>query len=134
MRSGTTLVLTVAAGAVILLASPILALEAYELWSGYRFRQQSPIAAGAIGPSYVELEQSFRRRVQSAFPIGTSVSNMTDVLAKQGFKARSGQLRSGPAMVLDRGDIVCEEFWEVFWTASADTLTDVDADLVPRCL
>ncbi len=112
----------------------LIALFVYGLWDHYRFGVISPLAAGARGHTYKEVEADFRDRVRDAFPLGTPVAKMLSELERQGFVQRAGQLRGGSAMVLDRPGFPCEDFWEVSWTTgSSQTIQSIDADISPRC-
>ena len=135
MKSGTKLVLGLIAGVALLIASPILLLGAVMWWSEFRFQHLSPLAAQSLKHTVEATNDEFRRRVQEAFPLGSSVAEIRRKLAEQGFRDRQGQLRSGPAMVLEYDPFPCNYFFEVFWTSSATgRLTALDTDLNQRCL
>lgn len=75
MKSGTKLVLGLIAGVALLIASPIIFLFAVTWWSDFRFQHVSPIAAQSVRDTDEATKDEFRRRVQAAFPLGSSVTS-----------------------------------------------------------
>ena len=90
MNSGTKLVLGLIAGAALLIASPIIFLFSAAWWSEFRFQHLSPLAAQSVKHTVEATNDEFRRRVQAAFPLGSSVVEIKQKLAAQGFRERQG--------------------------------------------
>ena len=96
---------------------------------GYRLVRVSPLAASLPRSDY-ESSVEFRRRIDERFPIGSSESELVQVLRNQGFRETSnlgGLVGRRMTMTAQRMDLelklkerlVCEPIWFIHWTADA---------------
>jgi hypothetical protein len=94
----------------------------YATWSSQRFEKRSPIVHG-LSPHGEWPDGEFKRRISETFPVGSSETELVNVLSTQCFR------KKGRSMTLKRWTLFGETTWWVRWDADGDKLTSVNASI-----
>ncbi|HUY68623.1 MAG TPA: hypothetical protein VMV79_04920 [Alphaproteobacteria bacterium] len=117
---------------IITVMIEITFVTAVIIWAvNYFFERKPPplpqLVAGLSGDTTAQ-SAAFQQRVEDKFPVGTPAGDMTEELAREGFKL------TDTAAIFERRILKCEDHWEIDWQASHGDVTWVNTSYYRSCL